>query len=190
MGGHMDKTVVAALEAAGMVPEPLSLRIRLEVQADGGIDLGSTVTVEQEERSVAVALAPIASLWSGSRLPPDLTGKPQKDYIPFFHSIEQAAADYCWQSGRQVIDREFERLYELLRRRPDGRDAEPVFAVLQAGARLYMSLCDTSQAEYEAVVRRLARSARTFAIGGPVSRNYWEIALEPLVPTHGGGRFQ
>jgi hypothetical protein len=46
-----------------------------------------------------------------------------------------------------------------------------VVSYLRAAARLYMSRNEISSAEYEAVMTRLAKSARTFATP-PISRNY------------------
>ena len=62
--------------------------------------------------------------------------------------------------NRPETDAEFERLYRLLRRNPDGQDAHPLFSYLQGAVRLYMSLRDVSQAEFEAVVNRLSQSAK------------------------------
>jgi hypothetical protein len=44
-----------------------------------------------------------------------------------------------------------------------------------------MSLRPVSRAEFEAVMRRLARSARTFS-DGPASSNYLELALAEFEP--------
>lgn len=173
----MDLEVARALRSAGFDleggSEPLELDLRPE-------SLDEEVRVVQGKKTAVVLLRPISGLWTGDREPPDLSGGYPAEYIPFFLALEGHAARYCVESGRVVIDREFERVYELLRRRPDGNDPEPVFRVRQAAARLYLSLHTTSRAEYEAVVRRLARSARTFSFG-IVSRNYWEHALEPLL---------
>jgi hypothetical protein len=176
----MDPTLRRQLEDAGFVPEVADLKLELGLVDAVATKVGEHLTLRQDARTLIVPLPPISLLWTGSRQPPDMSGRYPEAYIPFFATIEQAAADYCVESGRIVIDREFERLYEHLRRRPDGRDAEPIFVVLQAAARLYVALHDVSQAEFEAVARRLARSARTFAMGGPVSRNYWEHALAPF----------
>ena len=94
--------------------------------------------------------------------------------------IELTVIDYCVTTRRVVTDQEFERLYVHLRRRPDRTDAEPLFSYLQAAVRLYLSLRDISQAEFEAVVRRLAHSAQRYS-AGYASRNYVEVARRPLL---------
>lgn len=73
-------------------------------------------------------------------------------------------------------DQEFERLYDFLRRRPDGKDRSPVFGYLQAAARRAATIHELSPAEYEAILRRLAKSAKRFGthVG---STNYFERAL-------------
>jgi hypothetical protein len=63
-----------------------------------------------------------------------------------------------------------ERIFASLRRRPDSEGGR-LHGYLRAAARLYLSAHDISQAEYEAVMNRLAKSARTFSMP-PVSRNY------------------
>ena len=93
-----------------------------------------------------------------------------------FHSLFPKVAE----SGIRVRDQEFERLYNHLRRRPDGTDANPILSYLQAAARLYMSLRDVSQAEFEAVARRLTKSARTYS-EGLSSTNYTDLVLERLL---------
>jgi hypothetical protein len=45
---------------------------------------------------------------------------------------------------------------------------------MQAAARLYMSAFDVSPAEFDAVCRRLSRSAGHFGLG-PTSTNYCEM---------------
>ncbi|MGE0191710.1 MAG: hypothetical protein AB7T63_06660 [Planctomycetota bacterium] len=133
---------------------------------------------------VPVRLKPLADLWTGDVRPPDLGSRPPSEYLPFLATIERTAAAYVAATQTQETDQEFERLYSLLRRRPAGRDDHPLFGYLQAAVRLYMSLRATSQAEFEAVVRRLEQSARTFS-EGYASTNYTRYALQPLI---GSGR--
>lgn len=48
---------------------------------------------------------------------------------------------------------------------------------IQAAARLYMSIYDVSQTEFEAVAQRLSVSARHFSMG-PSSSNYLRVVAE------------
>jgi len=90
------------------------------------------------------------------------------------------AADWCSLRGKPEYDEEFERLYSQLRRRPDGRDSNPLFGWLRRAAQLAVLVRPTSEAEFEAVTRRLARSARTLR-EQVTSTNYWQVALRPLL---------
>ncbi len=119
-------------------------------------------------------------LFVGDRQPPLMGRDVPEEYIPFFAMIERCAGLICRARGRPEVDEEFERIYRQLRRRPDGTDKNPMFGYIQRAARVYMSLTDVSRAEYEAVMNRLSKSARTFHthVG---STNYFEFALRPLL---------
>lgn len=131
------------------------------------------------KHAVSVRLKPISALFTGSRKPPSFSYAPTPEYEPFVTMIERTAIDYCKVTRRLVHDQEFNWLYTHLRRRPDGTDKNPLFAYLQAAARLYMSLRDVSRDEFEAVVGRLALSAKHFSIGYS-STNYFEIVSQNL----------
>lgn len=148
------------------------------------LPVGAEVSLLVDGGLETVRLRRISELFAGDRVPPDLERIPEA-YVPFFATIELTAADYCSVTGSVPPDREFERLYRHLRRRPDGRHERRLFSYLQAAARLFMSLRDVSRAEFEAVARRLERSARTFAIGS-LSRNYHRFALSRLLGAGGG----
>ncbi|ADO75221.1 hypothetical protein [Stigmatella aurantiaca] len=178
----MDAKVVTMLEQAGIdTASPEFLRVPTVLGEEGRV-----LPLVQElpvpvlgigDQVVWVPLQPISQLWVGSKIPPDFSFAPPPEYEPFFILLEATAADYCSATGRPERDKEFERLYRHLRRRPDGQDANPLFFYLQAAARLYLSLCDVSQAEFEAVVNRLRRSAKTFSLS-LISTNYHRLVLE------------
>lgn len=177
----MEREVVEALEKAGLPvdkPEMLRVPVHLDEQRRV-IPVREMVPVVGEKGLVQVRLKPMTQLFTGSKTPPDFSRSPPPEYHPFFILIEAAAADYCKARGRPEPDEEFERLYRLLRRRPDGDDPSPAFSYLQAAARLYMSLRDVSKAEFEAVADRLHRSARHHATHTG-SINYYREVLHPL----------
>lgn len=122
---------------------------------------------------VSAKLKPISQLFTGNRQPPSFRDGPTPEYEFFFLLIERTAMDYCSTTQQIPRDAEFEELYGKLMRRPDGKDPNPLFTYLQAACKLYMSMKDVSQAEFEAVASRLRRSARTFGMG-PTTRNYYE----------------
>lgn len=173
----MDLSVRDKLAAAGFdvtlneriatLPTKFDVHKRVQPVVDGQIALlvGDGV--------VEVRLKPASELFTGTTAPPDFSRGPTREYAAFFWTIEGTALDYCQTTGQMETDEEFHRLYRLLSRRPDGRDAHPLFSYIQAAARLYLSLRDASRAEFEAVTGRLALSARHFSMG-PTSRNYIE----------------
>jgi hypothetical protein len=178
----MDRKVIASLQLAGMDPaHPELLRVPTALGEQGRVvpldpDLPVPV-MDDDGRVVWLPLAPISRLWRGSAVAPDFSFAPPPEYEPFFILIEATAAEFCDAIGRPERDREFERLYRLLRRRPDSMDANPLFSYLRAAARLYLSLRDVSRAEFEAVANRLRVSARTFSTGSG-STNYHHFVLE------------
>lgn len=174
--------VVEALEEAGIsttwktVP---SVAIRLD-GAGRVAPAGETITVVDGARVAVVEPPPISELFAGDRVPPDFSDGPTDGYVEFFGTIEHTALDFCATTGMRVRDQEFEKMYEHLRRRPDGTHPHPLFSYLQGAVRVYMSVHRVSRAEFEAVIRRLVRSARTFAMG-PTSANYLDFGLMSLV---------
>lgn len=140
---------------------------------------GDEVIIYFGTRALPVRLKPISALFTGEAPPPDFAQGPTDEYLNFFCLIERTATEYCSIAGCVERDEEFERLYRLLRRRPDGGDGNPLFAYLQAAVRFYMSLKDVSQGEFEAVANRLAKSARRAAVGY-ASANYLALIQHTL----------
>jgi hypothetical protein len=180
----MDAEAKAALERAGFHAEQTGLlRIPIEISPQGQVRPLSEEVPVMEAGTPGLALLklePCAQLWTGTAVPPSMAGTPPEQYQPFFLMLEMTAADYCTTTRKAVPDAEFERLYRLLRRRPDGTDANPLFSYLRGAARLYMSLRDVSRAEFEAVAQRLSQSARHFSthVG---STHYYQQVLRDLL---------
>jgi hypothetical protein len=180
----MDPNVVTMLGRAGLgTASPELLRVAIVLGEEGRIlSLSQDMPVpvlDGEDQVVWVPLLPISQLWAGARQPPDFSFAPPPSYEPFFTLLEATAAEYCSALGRPERDREFERLYRRLGRAPDSEDSNPLFSYLQAAARLYLSLGEVSQAEFEAVAERLRRSAKTFALS-LLSTNYHRLVLDDL----------
>lgn len=183
----MDLTVVTKFDDAGIdktfktsVPT-----VGIEVDDQGRVQpVGQNVVVIAGPKTAHVTLKRISELFTGTKTPPSFRDGPTDEYVLFFAMIELTVIDYCRCAGRAEYDAEIERLYTHLRRRPDGQDASPLFSYMQAAARLYMSAFNVSQAEFDAVCRRLSKSAGHFGMG-PTSTNYCEIVGSSL---NGGGR--
>lgn len=178
----MDQEVVSRLEKEGfdVTLEERILSVPIRVDDEGKpIAAGDEVAVMEGEKAAVVPLKPITRLFAGNRTPPSFVGEPPKEYLPFLLLIERTALDFCESTGQVPYDEEFEKLYRLLRKRPDGTAPHPIFSYLQAAVRLYMSLRDVSQAEFEAVVQKLSRSASRCSEGA-ASKNYIALLQQHL----------
>lgn len=173
----MDLTVLTKFDDAGIdktfqtsVPT-----IGIRVDHQGYLQpVGDDVLVVDGDNVARVRFKKISELYTGTKTPPSFRDGPTGEYVLFFAVIEATVIDVCRARGRAEYDTELERLYTHLRRRPDGHDANPLFSYMQAAAQLYMSSFDVSQAEFEAVCRRLSRSAGHFSLG-PTSTNYCRV---------------
>ena len=181
----MDPAIIETLQQAGIRtdfgPDASVLRIGIRVDEDGrALPITDEIFVTDGKHDAFVTPKAITELFEGSVKPPRFTPAPPPEYQWHFYLIEQTAAEYCSITGVKVRDKEFEDLYGHLRRRPDGWHDDPLFSYLQAGARLVLSLFDVSEAEYEAVVKRLMHAARTFSLGA-TSMNYRNLVLNKLI---------
>lgn len=173
----MDLTVVTKFDDAG-IDTTFKQHVPVlgrEVDDQGRVQpVGNDVVVIAGSKTTRVTLKKISELFAGTKTPPSFRSGPTDDYILFFALIELAVIEFCRCAGRPEYDAEIERLYTHLRRRPDGRDGNVLFSYIQAATRLYMSAFDVSQAEFDAVARRLSQSAGRFS-DGPTSTNYCEV---------------
>ncbi|NPD24795.1 hypothetical protein [Corallococcus exiguus] len=178
----MDANVVAELEKAGVkVEDPMRLFIPVERDEHGQVKVvGDEVPVRFGDVTAHVRLQPISALWTGNKQPPDFSRPPFPEYEPFFFLIEATAAGFCRDTRHAEVDQEFSQLYRHLARRPDGHHKNALFSYLRAAARLYLSLRDVSQAEFEAVAQRLHQSAKLHA-GHVGSTNYFQAVLRQVL---------
>ena len=127
----MLQDVIQSLVHAGIAidldPAVAFPSIGIQVDAEGKVfEVGGEATVFAGKRAATVSLPDISTLWTGDRTPPPFPRGPTPEYFAFFMLIERTASDFCSTGRRIVTDKEFERLYDLLRRRPDGDDPEPL----------------------------------------------------------------
>ncbi len=178
----MIQDAIVRLEAGG-VDVTLSKRfpsLAIELGPDRKpVPVGERVPVASKGDVVGCTLPPISQLYRGTRKPPSFAEGPTPEYMPLFMFLEKTAVDFSLATGRLERDQEMERLYRHLRRRPDGSDGNALFSYLQAAARLYMALRETSRDELDGVLRRLERSARTFGMGYS-SENYLSTVSQHL----------
>ncbi|MFE8597289.1 hypothetical protein [Archangium violaceum] len=176
----MDFRVRQELGRAGLELDwPERLQVPIEFGAHGRArPLGEEVPVADDSwRMVHVKLKPISQLWTvAEKMQLSLRAPPRHD--AFLYLLQSTAVIYCTAMDKPETDAEFERLYLMLRLRPDGLDSHPLFSYLQGAARLYMSLCSVSRTEYEDLLQRLGKLAQRFR-SHPGSTSYHDKVLYP-----------
>ena len=178
----MDPQVVSTLEKAGLDPklEKRLITIPATIDEVSGKPkpVGKEVLLLNGEQPVVVTLKNASELFTGNKQPPSFAKGPTPEYLHFFAMVEFTALE-CLHATGPERDEEFVRISNLIRRRPDGTDANPLFSYLLGAARLYMSLFDVSQAEFEAVFNRLTRSAKGY-MESAASTNYIRFLHDQL----------
>jgi hypothetical protein len=111
----------------------------------------------------------LRALFRGDRKPPALGDYPEA-YQDSFSLLDLHALEISEIFGDRR-DEEMLEIYSALRRRPDGRSLGFVHDYMWQAAAFVLATRPRSQAELEAILARLERSCRTFAMG-PTSRNY------------------
>jgi hypothetical protein len=172
----MDNEAIKLITQAGMDASLSASLITVRIQRDESNHVKSCapdapVLVGNRGIQAHIPLKPITELFTGSAIPQSFRDGPTHDYLFFFLTVEYAAVAFSRAAATPEKDMEFNRIYRKLKRSPDDTDGNPIFSYLQAAFRLYMSLKDVSRAEFDAVITRLAKSAKTFS-RGPSSTNY------------------
>ncbi len=111
----------------------------------------------------------LTELFRGNKIAPSLEKYPE-DYVYFFYNIESNVLTAS-TAIKPLIDDEFIEIYSTMHRRPDGKSLGFMHDVVWQATALTLGKTPVSQNEFEAVLRRLARSVRTWKTGYS-SRNY------------------
>lgn len=119
----------------------------------------------------------LQSLFRGDKKAPVLGDFPE-GYDIIFGIIEAHVLEACRVLGDRT-DLEMKDIYTALRKRPDGKSLGVAHDEVWRGAALALGSHILSQAEFEAVLSRLERSCRTFAMS-PSSRNYVDVVRQTL----------
>jgi hypothetical protein len=169
IGFDIHPVLKPVLDAAGLKPkEPIGVGLPME----GGkpvIQQRNEIIVDQGEKATTWEAPGLRDLFRGNAVPPSMERYPE-EYVPCFAFYEQHFLTACQGLGDRT-DQEMEEVYAMLRRRPDGKSMGVLHDFLWQVSALLLALRPLSAAEFEAVVGRLERSARTWALR-PVSRNY------------------
>jgi len=110
----------------------------------------------------------IRGLFRGDKVPPVLGSHPEA-YNDAFLLMDLHVLEISRAFG-DLRDAELLEIFSALRRRPDGRSLSFTHDYLWQAAALILATRPLSQLEFEAIMARLERSARTFEMG-PSSRN-------------------
>jgi len=158
------------VESKGLNSERLT--VALETDDRGNIRLQDrhSIPVYDGKNFVRWQVAALGELLRGNRTPPPNMDHYPEEYCPHFFFIENHVLTFCAAKGDRT-DQEMEETYSMLRRRPDGRSLGIVHDFLWQVAALLLGTRVLSQAEFEALLGALERSARKWALR-PVSRNY------------------
>lgn len=181
----MDLYAIEQVKTTGLELDPRKSLLVVPTQCDDDdrvVPLGDEIPLLVGKKLVMLRLKPITALFSGNEKAPSFSQGPTPEYVLFFAAIERVVAEATSLMRPIPRDVEFERLYRLLKRHPDGKDKNPLFGYMQAAVRAYMSLVDVSRDEFEAVVSRLALSAKHFSCG-PTTANYFEILSSNFLGT-------
>jgi len=149
--------------------ELVTLRLSLARGPDGSLALptGDAIPVRAPGGVVLrLDLGPIRTLFRGTRDPGEFAGAPPPEYDPVFALLELSLAAIQQGLGKPLRDDDAMKLFSEMRRRPDGKFQSPLYVYFRAALRLLLLARPTSEREYDAVLRRLERSARTFRTDG------------------------
>lgn len=175
----MDARVVDELRRLGVTvgaDGPLPHVAVLVVAGQVLAPVGPEVPVAVHGRPVLLRLRPLTALCAGAGRAPSFQDGPTREHARLFAALEFAVASCADVLRPPPDDADAARAYRRLRRQPDHLVlGDPLFAYVQASARLYLSLVETSRAELDAALAHLAREA---ARGDPRGRRYVDRARE------------
>ena len=168
-----------ALQTGGLDGTKLMVGLPTKEQSGGLASFDRhRILLNEGEKIAEWHVSSLRELWRGDKKPPaDMSHYP-KEYVPMFFFIERQArlAD---EMGGGLRDLQFEEIYSMLRRRPDGKSLGPVHDYLWQVAATLLGMRVLSQAEFEEIFGQLARSCRRWAMGA-TSRNYMDYLKEHM----------
>ncbi len=151
----------------------IQLIIRSEEMDSGKIliDDYHVLTLCDDKKTTEWKASSIRELFRGNRNPPSMERYPE-EYVQLFYEIESHVLLFM-KSIRICTDEEIEETYTKMAKRPDGVVQGDLHFIIWQAAAFMLGCYEVSAKEYEAIIRRLARSARTWKIGYS-SRNYYD----------------
>ena len=129
--------------------------------------------------------AQLRTLFRGAHDPGDFGSQPPREYDPVFAFLEVQLGQIVAARGTSLRDDEAIELFSTMRRRPDGRYQSPLFVYFRAALQVLLLVRPTSEKEFDAVLRRLERSARNFRASS-ASTHYHDNVLAGLLARYTG----
>jgi hypothetical protein len=156
-------------------------QLAMEVKEDGdywvdAMDDRRNIMFTDGENMVSWTAESLESLFRGDAVPPTLGQFPQA-YIPVFALIEKQVLVYSDIFG-DPTDEEMAEVYSNLARMPDGKGRSLIHEHMWQACALALAITPFSKAEFQAVIRRLKKSCRTFRLSSS-SVNYMNVLRNP-----------
>jgi hypothetical protein len=161
-----------AVKAGHLDFAKLSVPIEVDEQGRSKVTDRSLILLTDRTNYGSWEVRSLRELFRGTAAPPASMQTPPPEYDRYFAFIEMHVLQYSDNFGDKT-DGEFEEIFSNLRRRPDGRSLGPLHDYLWQVLAVLLGGCVLSEAQYEAIVGRLALSASHFKLG-PSSRFYTE----------------
>ena len=172
------------IDAKGLDAENLTVPLQADGQGNIRVENRSTVPIFDGKKAASWTAPSLRALFRGSQTPPSDMDHYPPQYAPIFYFLENHVVTVCAARGDRT-DHEMEQIYSTLRRRPDGRSLGEVHDFLWQVAALMLGRHRLSEAEFDAILGQLARSARKWA-EGPTSRNYVEFLRQSFASFEAG----
>jgi hypothetical protein len=169
VAGELVPSLKAAVEEGHLNPQRLTVALPIREGKNAFIESRNSIVVDDGGHTAFWDAPSLRELFRGSVTPPSLEKYPP-EYVPCFAFYEEHFLTVCEALGDRT-DQEMEEVYAMLRRRPDGRSVGVFHDFMWQVSALLLATRPLSAAEFEAIVGRLERSARNWALR-PVSRNY------------------
>ncbi len=163
------------------------LSVALEADEEGKILFKDRhlIFVSDGRNAGAWNVPSLRALFRGSKAPPDNLETYPPEYAPLFFTVEKHILAVS-SPQRAATDQEMESVYSAIRRRPDGKNLlGPTHDILWQAVALMLGMYVVSEAEFLALMNRLERSARLWALK-PVSRNYAKYLRESFASLDDG----
>jgi hypothetical protein len=154
------------------------LSVALPSDKDGKLQFADRqrVLLHDGQKTAAWQAPPLRDLFRGDRKPPEDIDHYPEEYVGAFYFIEKHLLTACASLGDRT-DQEMLDVYSAMRRRPDGKGLSAVHDAVWQAAAVLLGLRPLSEAEFDALFRQLAKSARGWKMGGS-SRNYVDYLRE------------